>query len=435
MQADKQTTADWERMSFELSPLNFTCEAERELIEIARRSAGDWVVPALDRFERIFRLRTPFAPGLAFVGAQGAAPLVGGTAPESVRLNAGGTGLGLTEALVSCLGEGLEFLSQVERDGDVIEVGSLSTVSGRLASEIGDWLSACYPSLLGVADDVLDWRTAINVATGRPTLVPADLCLRRSAYRRHLPILGPLSTGCAVGPTFDDAASRAILELVERDAIALWWLGGRPGRPLAPIGSIAIQSSSMLTQLRLASTRRTTWLLDITTDVGIPVIVALSADQSGRRLACGFAARVVASEAARAAILEMCQVEAAFALIEAKALERGPTGLDEIDHRHLRRGMLDVFTCALLHPAGTPQIWDEDRLSATAMRELIKRLENRGIGVWLCDLTRPDFGVAAARAIAPALQAFPSRHRSQRLLSAVETFGGPPLDAAGVDIM
>jgi ribosomal protein S12 methylthiotransferase accessory factor len=205
---------------------------------------------------------------------------------------------------------------------------------------------------------------------------------------------------------------------------------------LSPEGSIATQVASLLEQLRLGSIRRRTWLLDITTDLGVPVIAALSADGNARGLACGFASRLVASDAAQAAILEMCQVETAFALIDGKRRESGQGGLNEMDHRHLRRGTLDVDACALLHPTGTPAVWAEEGFAGgVALAELIRRLKNHGIDLWLSDLTRSDFDVATARAFAPTLQPFPSTYRGRRLLSVVEEFGGCPPVAAGIEIM
>ena len=420
----------------QLVPLDLDSEQGRELAEAARRSAGDWIIAASKRFERIFVLHSPSAPGLAFVGAQASAHPFDIAAPSPARLSAGGTGLSLAEALTSCLGEGLEFLSQLEREGDVTRTGTADDVRGLLDADLAVWLADCQPDLRPTSGRSVDWLSATNVDGSRNTLVPADICLRRSDTRRALPLLGPLSTGCAVGGSREQAAARAILELVERDAVALWWRGGRRGRPVSPGGAIASEAAELLSTLRAGQAGRVAWLLDITTEFRIPTFVAVSADSEGRQLACGFAARPTAREATRAAILEMTQVEAAFALVESKLAEGGPAALNDVDRRHQRRGALDVGACELLHPDGQPADWPVGEPHGGAVLEsLLQRLQAGGSDVWLTDLTRPDLGVSAIRAFIPALQLFPSSYRSSRLLSEVAVSGGANQYAESVEIM
>lgn len=109
-----------------------------------------------------------------------------------------------------------------------------------------------------------------------------------------------LSTGCAAGPSFEAAAARALLELVERDAASLWWIGGRRARPVAAAGAANVEAVRLLASLREWSKERTTWLLDITTDIEIPTLAAVSVDADGRGLACGLAARPTFEQAAPA---------------------------------------------------------------------------------------------------------------------------------------
>ncbi|MGH8432131.1 MAG: YcaO-like family protein [Solimonas sp.] len=131
----------------------------------------------------------------------------------------------------------------------------------------------------------------------------------------------------------------------------------------------------------------------------------------------------------------MAQVETAFALIAAKLEEGGAAALDEVDRRHLKRGEVDVATCTLLHPDGAARRWPARAEQAASLEELVGRLDRQGFGVWLVDLTRPDYGIATVRALAPHLQPFPSIHRTKRLLSTVEICGGGDQYGAGFEIM
>ncbi|WP_428675106.1 YcaO-like family protein [Reyranella sp.] len=404
------------------------------MLERARRMAGEWTIQAVPRFERLFRLVSPFAPGLAFVGGQLSATPFDPATPSSVRLSVGGTATSMAAALVSCLGEGLERLSQVERRGDAAPYRPAAEDRVGIDATIADWLVRSFGDIAASDHGALDWRAVVEASTGRRSVVPADLCLRRSEGVRRLPLRWPLSIGCAAGATSDQAASRAVLELVERDAVALWWRGGRRGRPVASDGPVAHASARLLGTLRRGQGFRSTHLLDITTELEIPTLAALSINPDGRGLAVGFACRPSAVEAARAAILEMAQVETAFALIGAKLAEGGPAALDETDRRQLQCGAFDAAGCPLCIPVGRPRAWTGKSARDGAARVLASHLRSNGIEVWLNDLTRRDHGIAVVQAIAPGLQPYPSYLQSDRLLSTIAIHGGGDQYCAGIEI-
>ena len=78
-------------------------------------------------------------------------------------------------------------------------------------------------------------------------------------------------------------------------------------------------------------------MLDITTDIGVPCVAAVSCSANGFGFAFGLAARPTLKAAARSAILEMCQLELALAVVEAKRGESGQAALNKRDQGHLRR--------------------------------------------------------------------------------------------------
>src|SRR5262249_45373915 len=220
-------------------------------------------------------------------------------------------------------GEAVERLSQLERPGDVTCERAYEQAAPHVTPVtnglIGELSEASRRSL----SEPLSWVRGRTLATQEETLLPADWCLRRQASG-PLTIPGTaLSTGCAAGPTFETAAARALLELVERDAASLWWIGGQPPKPIAADAAAMAEAVRLLRTLRQGECERTTWLLDITSDLEIPCIAAVSVDADGRGLSCGLAARIAPEAAARAAILEMCQMELALPIVEAKRGERG----------------------------------------------------------------------------------------------------------------
>src|SRR6266478_8061400 len=76
------------------------------------------------------------------------------------------------------------------------------------------------------------------------------------------------SNGCAAGNTLEEAIVQGFLELVERDAYAIWWYN-RVQRPEVDLSQFDDSYVRDL-QTQLAETGRRVWVLDITSDLGVP---------------------------------------------------------------------------------------------------------------------------------------------------------------------
>ncbi len=237
-----------------------------------------------------------------------------------------------------------------------------------------------------------------------------------------------LGTGCAAGPTFEAAALHGLLELIERDATSLWWRGGRRGHAVAPESDAGQHAAKLLAQIRQGVESRESWLLDVTTDVGIPCVAAVSATADGFGFSCGVAARPTLAKAAQSAIFEMCQSELAHAVVEAKRRERGDAALNARDLGHLRRKTgLDTRTCALLHPLPPRRLTLEhdEKDAAHTLRFIVERLAAMEFETFAVDLTRRSFAIPVARIVVPGLQLEPSEIVGERLAAArIETGGG-----------
>jgi ribosomal protein S12 methylthiotransferase accessory factor len=248
-----------------------------------------------------------------------------------------------------------------------------------------------------------------------------------------------LSIGSAAGPSWEAALLHGLLELIERDAASLWWRGGRRGRSIPPGDEADVMSRILLRQLRHTDTpSRRTWLLDITTDVGVPCVAAISCGADGFGLAFGLAARPKLETAARSAILEMCQIELALAVVAAKQRECGEAGLNEPDRIHLRRStIINADQCALLQPVSEPSTHLEIATAdpGVTLGLIVRRLEQLGIETFCLDLTRPHLAVPAARVIAPGLQLEPSEIVTARLADAIAQTGGGASYTGGVALM
>ena len=81
------------------------------------------------------------------------------------------------------------------------------------------------------------------------------------------------SNGCAAGNTLEEAIVQGFLELVERDAYAIWWYN-RLQRPEVDLSQF---DDSYVRDLhsQLAEAGRRLWVLDVTSDLGVPTYVAI----------------------------------------------------------------------------------------------------------------------------------------------------------------
>ena len=266
---------------------------------------------------------------------------------------------------------------------------------------------------------------------------PLDLCYRRHAAGQDFKPPLKLSSGCAAGVTREDATLRGLLELIERDAVALWWRGGRRGKSVAPDSEAARVVSELLAQVRQGQEHRITRLLDITTDIGIPVVAAISTGPDGFDFAVGFGSRLTLAEAARAATFELCQVELGLQVVAAKRQEAGDQALNESDHRQLRRGAFDTGQCALLQPETEPRpiVTEAPNDSASGIRHILERLQACGIAAYAIDLTRPQFLVPVVRVLAPGLQLEPCEITSERLARMIGETGGGDVHHGGMPLL
>ena len=403
------------------------------LTEQIRARYGNAVASVVGRFVRILALRSPDADNFVLVGAQVTVPMAGAMPDGAATASVGGTGADLEPAFVACAGEAIELLAGFERPGDITASGPADSVQPRPRDSVAAWATAHLGPGMSL-ESALDWVAARDAASGAPVLLPADLCLRRVIERRRLVPRAPLSIGCAAGATIEDAQSRAVLELVERDAAALWWAGGRRGRPLAD-GEMRA-AADLVAAFRGGATGRRSWILDLTTDLEIPAMAAISVASDGRGMACGLAARARRTDAIEAAVREMLQVELAYAIIAIKVRAGRMSDLLPPERRHLARATeIDAAYCSLIHPFGPPAAEAADeRRQPVSLTRIIDILSVNNIDLAFVDLCRTDLGLAAARAVAPQLQTDPASLPTDRLANAIRTHGGGAGQTRGVEL-
>lgn len=280
-----------------------------------------------------------------------------------------------------------------------------------------DWRPAPCPP-----ERPIDWVVAED-ADGAAIAVPADFVYigRREPGDEEAAAVAD-SNGCAAAPTPAGARLAALLELVERDATGRWWYGQR-ARPSLPL---ALLDAAPGLRSAFEARQRRTLLLDITTDLGVPCVAAISSEPDGTRVGLGFAAAPDPSDAACAAATEMVQTELALRAATALA-DPGPPWRDwlaEVD-----------MTLPVLAAAGPPAAPPDPLDGATAagaegqLDALLVRCARSRCRVAFVDLTRPEFGVPVARALSPDLCHCRPRFGFRRLLATDRRDLRPPPSA------
>ncbi|MFC8718183.1 TOMM precursor leader peptide-binding protein [Kitasatospora sp. NPDC057198] len=270
-------------------------------------------------------------------------------------------------------------------------------------------------------DDPIEWSPAWSLTEQRHRWLPTQAMYYGYRHSGRFYAAGD-SNGCAAGTSFEDAVLQGFLELVERDAVALWWYN-RVQRPAVDLDAFGDPYVDQLREV-YRGLRREIWALDLTADFGIPVVGAFS-----RRLDAGsngtnedvliaFGAHLDPHIALTRALTEMNQFLGPVA-----GDEHGRVGYAGADPE--QKAWWTTATVAnqpyLLPdphaPRSTPASWlplaGPDLADDLALVQRI--VEDRGMEFLVADQTRPDVGLPVARVIVPGMRHFWARFAPGRL--------------------
>lgn len=260
---------------------------------------------------------------------------------------------------------------------------------------------------------VIDWTPVWSMTQKRFRYLPTEYCYFFHSHARFA--IGD-SNGNASGNTLEEAVLQGFFELVERDAVALWWYNRLqyPGVDLASFGEPYYQELIE----EYGRMGRRLWAIDLTADLGIPVFAAISCDagDAGSRPMFGFGSHLDPKVALSRAVTEMNQslsileaVKAGFAPLEDK------TTLQWIQDATLENQayLAPNGAASLKKLADYRQPYHNDLLEDIEHCRAI--VEGLGLEMLVLDQTRPDIGMPVAKVIVPGLRHFWARFAPGRL--------------------
>ena len=343
----------------------------------------------------------------------------------ALRRNAGGKGLTAPQAQASALGEAIERYSGVFQ-GDEPRFGATRRELGEAAIHP----NACMgfserqyrererwngrgskvhhvPEPFDDSESVA-WTPLWSLTASAPRYLPTAYCYYGAEVAGARFAIAD-SNGCAAGNNLEEAILQGFLELVERDAVAIWWFNrlSMPGVDLASFGDEA--AAFALQHRRLG---REISGLDLTSDLGIPTYAAISRRSAGppEDILLGFG----------------CHLEPRIALLRAltevgQSLPAQPAAPGGGQPRHggsdlLARSWWSTATVEnqpylrpksdrpFLRCVDRPSLSSEDLQSDVGRCVAIAAAA--GLETLVLDQTRPEVGLHVVRVVVPGLRHF-----------------------------
>ncbi|MHB8340316.1 MAG: TOMM precursor leader peptide-binding protein [Mycobacteriales bacterium] len=367
---------------------------------------------------------------------------------RNLRGQSGGKGRTDVQARVSAVAEAIERYSGVWRGTEPVRraayddlgpdvavlIADLLLYSQRQYADRVEWNARRAGRLQLVpepfrTDLPCDWTTAWSLTHDRPTLVPAAyVWFGHPDLADHFFTFGD-GNGNAAGNVQEEAILQGLCELIERDAVGIWWYN-RIRRPAFDLDSLDDPYVELLRRY-YAGMGRDLWMLDITSDLGVPTFAAVSPRQDGptEDVGLGFGAHIDPRVAAMRALTEMNQ----FLPAVARRNPDGSTLYWEDDPAALAWWQTTrIAEEPWLVPDGSPPtgVGDHGGLVRDTLTDdllgLLDRVHAAGLEVLVADQTRPDLDLAVVKVMVPGLRHFWRRLAPGRLYDVPVQLGWLP---------
>ena len=231
------------------------------------------------------------------------------------------------------------------------------------------------------------------------------------------------SNGCAAGNTIEEAILQGFMELVERDAVALWWYN-QLGKPQVDLESFDEPYCHRLKQY-YQELGRDLWVLDITSDLNIPTFAAISSrrDHAVEDIILGYGTHFDPKIALSRALTEVNQILPSVLMAKADGTIQYPQHTDPLAIEWWKTATLAKHSYLLPDDQITAkqdtdyaQLINDDLLEDVKLCQKI--VEEKNMELLVLDQTRPDVGLRVVKVIVPGMRHMWRRLKGGRLYNA-----------------
>ena len=267
-------------------------------------------------------------------------------------------------------------------------------------------------------DAEIDWTPVWSLTQQRHRYLPTSMLYSMPAEQRGPSDLIADSNGCAAGNTLEEAILQGFYELAERDAFAIWWYNRLrvPAVDLSGFDDEYLASASDYYDRQ----ERDLWMLDITSDSGIPTFVALSRKPDGETEDIIYGAGAHADPRI-AALRAICELNQCLTWLPRPGDGDGRPMIDDPLALWWWK-TARLADCPWLAPAEDEPPRRASKypaIESTDTREDVENcralVEAMGMEFLVLDQTRPDIGMPVARVVVPGMRHFWARFAPGRL--------------------
>lgn len=339
---------------------------------------------------------------------------------EADRINrfAGGSGLTVEEAELHALVEGVERYASIVDDPSVYiyekyeEIHAHAIHPARLVLFLDEhYKQQGFKCKEFSPVELIPWVWGYSFSSSRLVLVPADFVYYPQL--REKPLVLANSNGAAAHSSMQGAIANGIYEVVERDACMIMWMN-RLSMPRIKISQLPGHIKRILDQLIAAKYR--IHLIDITTDIPIPTVLAIAHHIQNEypAMVVSTAANLDPLKAIEKAILQLEMQLLAVVYRKSTDQPRGVECLKTmLDHRdfylapemqskwHFMISSAKQLDFLKAHP------YLQENTATTELGRLLDILNSQGLEAIAVDITPPDvieLGLRTCKVLIPELQ-------------------------------
>jgi len=319
-----------------------------------------------------------------------------------------GTGKGLTAvaAHLSAVGEALERYSASRYRLDDLRVASYNQLDGERLDprrlclyDKAQYQEPGFPYPRFSASQKIHWVRG-RWLDGGPVWVPALLAYFNFQPPPEQYFCQVSSNGLAAGADPDDAALRATMELIERDAAMLTWLCQLPARRVEPDDSLDPRAREVIEHLALHQVKLELYALDV--GIGIPTVVCLGLGdgKSWPGATVALSAHTDPRQATVKAIIEQAHVGPYIAsLMHSAKIPDSFARVQSLEDHALYYVPVERVTAFdfLRYGGAAIPLRELENGGEPTLAYCAERLERAGVRVAVVDVTSPDVALSPFR--------------------------------------